>query len=576
MTRVNLAEQRAFRLGVVSVDPQTRRIRCGMREEMLEPRVMQVLVALAAEPGRVLSRDRLIELCWEGRIVGDNAINRVLSKIRRLSSDYGAGSFEIETIAKVGYRLTVRVADAEAAPAAELDAAPEVPPAEPALPESAPPESALPEPTLPQATPEAPVPEAQMPQDAAAAPPAIIADPAPPSHALPPAPARAPVPRFSRRLVIGGAIAAGAGGTLAIGGAMLGPAVPSAAARELFRRGEIAQRQGLPDQVRQAAAFYRQATEADPRYAAAWGALALSYRHMLEGYGAGDQTNLPLQLRSAAARALALDPENADAQLALATLDPFYRHWQAIEPALARLGQRWPNHWLIQAQRGLLCQDVGRMNEAIGFAERVQSIDPFLPVTHSVHARALSCAGRVTEAEGVIERALNRWPGHPLLWLTRFNVLLFNRRFEKAAAFALDPDLRPADFTAQTVARRAALARALAEGDRTALAAEAERARREALDDLRAVPSLAPLAVLLGAPDLALAMLESYYFGGSALGAPVPPPGRYDRRVTVVLFSPPLRPLAANPRFRALFDRTGLAAYWQAVGRGPDGGLALA
>ena len=43
---------------------------------MLDPRVMQVLVALTGAAGKVLSRDDLIALCWDGRIVGDNAINR--------------------------------------------------------------------------------------------------------------------------------------------------------------------------------------------------------------------------------------------------------------------------------------------------------------------------------------------------------------------------------------------------------------------------------------------------------------------------------------------------------------------
>jgi len=506
---VVLAEKAAFRVGDLLIDPRARRIRRGEAEEMLEPRVMQVLVALAAEPGQVLSRDALIALCWEGRIVGDNAINRVLSKIRRISETVGAGIFEIETIAKVGYRLNL----------------------------------------LPVAT---------------------VRPDAPPSSKD-----AVPTRHLSRRVVIGGALVVGIGGAVAIGGAMLGPRLPSAQARELFRRAEIAQRQGLPEQVRQAAAFYRQATKIDPNYAAAWGALALSYRHMLEGYGAGDLSNLPGQLRSAAGRALALDPDNADAQLALATALPFYRHWRTIEPALERLGERWPNHWLIQAQRGLLRQDVGRMREAIDFTERVQRIDAFLPVTHASQARALSCAGRVEEAERVIEAALNRWPGHPMLWLTRFNVLLFNRRFEKAFAFAQDPDLRPTAIPAALLDRRVALARALVDDNRAVIARAAEEARAGALADISAVPNLAPLAALLGAPDLAFDMLEAFYFGGGALGRAVAPPGPYDRRITVPLFSPPIRPLADRPRYRAIAQRTGLVDYWHATGHGRDGGPPL-
>lgn len=75
----------------------------GNRE--LEPRVMQVLVALASAPGQVVSRDRLIELCWEGRIVGDDAINRCIQGLRRLSRDIDPAAFAIETVPRVGYSL---------------------------------------------------------------------------------------------------------------------------------------------------------------------------------------------------------------------------------------------------------------------------------------------------------------------------------------------------------------------------------------------------------------------------------------------------------------------------------------
>src|SRR5205085_1486283 len=74
-------------------------------KDQLEPRVMQVLVALARAGGAVVSRDELIERCWEGRIVGEASINRCISKLRELSESSGPRSFTIETIPRVGYRL---------------------------------------------------------------------------------------------------------------------------------------------------------------------------------------------------------------------------------------------------------------------------------------------------------------------------------------------------------------------------------------------------------------------------------------------------------------------------------------
>ena len=100
---IDLAHIRPFRIGSVEVRPATREVIGGERREVLEPRVMQVLVALAGARGEILSRDDLIDACWEGRAVSDDAVNRVLSRLRALARTFEG--FEVETITKVGYRL---------------------------------------------------------------------------------------------------------------------------------------------------------------------------------------------------------------------------------------------------------------------------------------------------------------------------------------------------------------------------------------------------------------------------------------------------------------------------------------
>ena len=109
---IDLAGEVDFRLGALLVSPSTREVARGELREMLEPRVMQVLVALFQANGRVVSRDELIARCWEGRIVGEDAINRAIGRLRRLSEADGEASFGIETIPRVGYRLTVGRASA--------------------------------------------------------------------------------------------------------------------------------------------------------------------------------------------------------------------------------------------------------------------------------------------------------------------------------------------------------------------------------------------------------------------------------------------------------------------------------
>lgn len=103
---IDLAHTPDFRIGRLAVRASVRQlVRDDGAEEVLEPRVMQVLVALARAEGGILSRDDLTRCCWEDRIVGEDAINRVISRLRRSAEGIGEGTFRIETITKVGYRL---------------------------------------------------------------------------------------------------------------------------------------------------------------------------------------------------------------------------------------------------------------------------------------------------------------------------------------------------------------------------------------------------------------------------------------------------------------------------------------
>ncbi|HEX8233674.1 MAG TPA: winged helix-turn-helix domain-containing protein [Caulobacteraceae bacterium] len=102
---IRLSDEPAFRLGVAQVLPSTGELRVGTQVERLEPRVMQVLVALARAEGEVVSRESLARSCWGGRVVGDDAINRTLSTLRAVARRLPAPVFEIETLPRIGYRL---------------------------------------------------------------------------------------------------------------------------------------------------------------------------------------------------------------------------------------------------------------------------------------------------------------------------------------------------------------------------------------------------------------------------------------------------------------------------------------
>ena len=104
--RIELARETPVRLGALGVEPALRRIaNDDGREAILEPRVMQVLVALSRAGGRIVARDELATSCWHGVVVGEDALNRVIGRLRRVLDEVGGGDVQLETITKVGYRL---------------------------------------------------------------------------------------------------------------------------------------------------------------------------------------------------------------------------------------------------------------------------------------------------------------------------------------------------------------------------------------------------------------------------------------------------------------------------------------
>jgi DNA-binding winged helix-turn-helix (wHTH) protein len=115
---IKLKREGDFALGAMTVRPSASEIVADGVAQRVEPRVMQTLVALVQAAGEVVSRDELMARCWDGAIVSEDAVTRAVGQVRRLSRQV-PGSFALETIAKVGYRL---LAAAAAAPVRALPA----------------------------------------------------------------------------------------------------------------------------------------------------------------------------------------------------------------------------------------------------------------------------------------------------------------------------------------------------------------------------------------------------------------------------------------------------------------------
>lgn len=103
--RINLADEPQFSIGGLGIFPSELAVEIHGQRRELQPRVMRVLIALAKARPKVVPRDRLIAECWDGRIVGDDAINRCILALRHLAEEFEPAPFAIETVPRVGHRL---------------------------------------------------------------------------------------------------------------------------------------------------------------------------------------------------------------------------------------------------------------------------------------------------------------------------------------------------------------------------------------------------------------------------------------------------------------------------------------
>lgn len=123
--------ERGFWVGSYLAEPQLQRISRGMEDVRVEPKVMDVLVRLAEQPGRTVTKEAFMEEVWADTVVTDDALLRCISELRKIFQDDPREPRYIETIRKKGYRLIASVSPVEAAPQETAPPAPGPVPAPP-------------------------------------------------------------------------------------------------------------------------------------------------------------------------------------------------------------------------------------------------------------------------------------------------------------------------------------------------------------------------------------------------------------------------------------------------------------
>jgi DNA-binding winged helix-turn-helix (wHTH) protein len=547
---VELAARSAIDLVGLRLDPSTLSLQGAVTRVTVEPRVMQVLVALIDAGGAVTSRDALLASCWAGLVVGDDALHRAVAGARRALRDAGASNLAIETIPRVGYRLVStaappgRQAQAQAL-VDEGESAPE-PPAGLVTPDETP--VALPATSLPEST----APTAPQSQ------PTVVASTSP-----------------RRRGIVAAGVA-----VLGLGAAIAWQRRPAAAVpaevADLLAQGQRALRLARSESDRQAAALFEQATVLAPRHAPAWGLLAAARQQMSVAAPPGPLMEGLSAVEVAAARALAIDPDQPDALTARALLVPAFGEWTPVAQALQAVLDRHPQHPPALDALATLMSSTGLIAAHYPLRLKAVELDRFHAGYNfrSIYSHWMN--GHVVDADRAGERGLELWPGHLPTWLARHALFKYTGRLDRAQAMLDAADTLP-PLPPWLKATLQITARALA----SAVPADRIAARGMLLRSLDGGGPLAAIGATmdlaaLGETTLALDVTEAFLLErGPLIAGTAWQPGQavhHDvrHRFTNHLFLPVCAALRGHRRFTAIMRDVGMAKHWERSVRQPD------
>jgi len=96
-------EARVLEHGALRVDPDSHRASVDGREITLTAKEFQLLVALMGRPGRVMTRERLVDEVWGSDITVTS--RTIDTHLKRLREKLGRAGDLIETVRGVGYRF---------------------------------------------------------------------------------------------------------------------------------------------------------------------------------------------------------------------------------------------------------------------------------------------------------------------------------------------------------------------------------------------------------------------------------------------------------------------------------------
>ncbi|MGI9103272.1 MAG: adenylate/guanylate cyclase domain-containing protein [Terriglobales bacterium] len=177
---------------------------------------------------------------------------------------------------------------------------------------------------------------------------------------------------------------------------------------------------------------YEQAVKLDPGYAAAWAGLAAARSRLADsGYVPLDRTYA--QARQAAARALELDPDFAEAHAAMGSIQQRYDwDWTGADSSYKKALELEPGNAAVIRGAAEQAIAMGRLEDALVLDRRAANLDPLGAATQYSLALHAYFAGHFDEAIAASRKALELSPGHVQAHMLLGNIYLAQARPQDA------------------------------------------------------------------------------------------------------------------------------------------------